>query len=1128
MKKLSSPGKKRFTSIAEDPREFQRKTPPELFLAALRDFSESVRGKLAIPRSGEPEDQLRGPLEALFEAYSRIISREILLTGEPRLKDRVGKPDFAAHDQKQTIGYVEVKAPGKGADPALFKGHDLEQWRRFQSVPNLFYTDGNQWALYRSGEREGHIVRFPGDVRVEGSAAVNSENATALFQLFAVFSSWTPIVPKKPKDLAEFLAPYCRLIREDVEEALEDSRSPLQSLKKEIKSLLFPEATDRQFADAYAQTVIFALLLAKLEGASVLDLSDAYGVLESHHLLLSRSLQFLTDPQARKEIASSLGLTQRIIQEILPETLKSEEGGNDPWLFFYEFFLAKYDPKLRKEWGVYYTPVEVVRCQVSLIDEILSKELGQTMGFVEPGVVTLDPALGTGTYLLGIIDHALKRVEAEEGKGAVKGGARSLAKNLHGFEWMVGPYAVAQLRFSRALLTKGAALPPAGLGIYLTNTLESPHTHPPAPPLFHKPIAEEHKRALKVKDAEHVLVCLGNPPYGRHAAAQEINHAVTGGWVRYGDEKHPPILKDFLEPAKQAGFGVHLKNLYNQYVYFIRWALWKVFEHESAVGPGVVSFITASSYLEGDAFAGLREHMRRLCDRIDIIDLGGEGRGTRKDENVFAIQTPVAIFVAWRKEKKDCAKPAVVRYARLEGTRDEKLEKLAAIKSSVDLEWKKVPSEWQASFIPEMKGNFMSWPLLTDMMPWQYSGLETKRPWPIGSDKDVLMRRWAALLASEKKSELMKESGDRTVGLSQLDFLPPYASLRAISLLPPDTPPHRIIKLSFRSFDRQWILADNRVISRPRFPLWHAHSERQIYLASLLNHPLGMGPALTACGYIPDRHYYRGSFGGKDIIPLYRDSKAQQPNVAPGLLDKLSKEFRKPIAAEDLAGYIYAVLAQPEYTSRFARELGSRDVRVPLTKKAGLFFRAAEFGKSLLWLHTYGERLAGEGRPRGSVLPGKAKCLKAVSDEGDKYPNEFRYDEDPKKLHVGDGIFGPVDPGVFRFKVSGFQVVKSWLGYRMRERSGRKSSPLDDIRPRVWTREFTRELLELLWVLEKTIEGYPKQKKLLGEILEGPLILAEELPPVPPETRVAPRPPRRAPGKQSEFSFGPDAPEEDT
>ncbi len=233
----------------------------------------------------------------------------------------------------------------------------------------------------------------------------------------------------------------------------------------------------------------------------------------------------------------------------------------------------------------------------------------------------------------------------------------------------------------------------------------------------------------------------------------------------------------------------------------------------------------------------------------------------------------------------------------------------------------------------------------------------------------------------------------------------------------------------------------------------------------------------------------------------------------------LTSAFHSSVYAEEFTAYIYAVLAQPEYTSRFARELGSREVRVPLTKTARIFFKAAKFGKSLIWLHTYGERLSGEGRPLGSVPSGKAKCLKAITDTEEDYPNEFRYDEDSKKLHVGDGAFGPVEAEVYDFEVSGFQVVKSWLGYRMKDRSGKKSSPLDNIRPRVWTREFTRELLELLWVLEKTVEGYPKQKKILEEILEGPLFLESDLPPIPSEAREAPSLPRKKAGKQSEFQF---------
>ena len=408
--------------------------------------------------------------------------------------------------------------------------------------------------------------------------------------------------------------------------------------------------------------------------------------------------------------------------------------------------------------------------------------------------------------------------------------------------------------------------------------------------------------------------------------------------------------------------------------------------------------------------------------------------------------------------------------------------------------------------------------MITDIFPWQHSGVEVKRSWPIGPEVDVLKARWAALVNAKEKDVFFKETRDRKVNLTYPSLfagepdLPPLESAKETDFRPP-------VRYGFRTFDRQYLIPDNRIGDYFRPSLWHAHSEKQIYISCLFNHPLGMGPALTACAYIPDRHHYRGSYGGKDIIPLYRDPAAREPNIAPGLLDTLSAEFGKPVAAEDLAGYVYGVLAQPEYTSRFARELGSREIRFPLTRKEGLFFRAAEFGKSLLWLHTYGGRLVSEGRLHGAVPLGKAKCLKAVPDEEDKYPNDFVYNEESKKLQVGEGIFGPVTPEVYNFEVSGFHVVKSWLGYRMRERSGRKSSPLDDIRPRVWTREFTRELLELLWVLEKTVEGYPRQKKLFEEILAGPLLQANELPPVPDEAREAPHVPRRTSGDQGKFSF---------
>jgi hypothetical protein len=1074
----------------------------------LQIFADQLTAKFSARSSGEPEDQLKSPVDQLFAAYGKIISCSIILKGESTLGSRLGRPDFAAHSDDLPVGYIELKAPGKGANPELFKGHDREQWKRFQNVPNLIYTDGNEWALYRSGELVAKRIRLSGDIRTDGKKAVSEENAKDLFQLFADFTAWMPIVPKKPKELAAFLAPFCRLIREEVIDSLKISSSPMHSLKTEIKALLFPDANDDQFADAYAQTVVFALLLGQMEGANVLDLRSTYDTLEHHHSLLSRSLEFLTDKEARKEISASLSMTQRVIHEIPPDVLQATSATKDPWLFFYEDFLASYDPKLRKEAGVYFTPLEVVRCQVRLIDEILQKQLGRNMGFVEAGVSILDPAAGTGTYLLGIIEHALARVAAEEGPGAVKGGARSLTHNLHGFEWMVGPYSVAQLRISQALTKQGITLPSTGPGIYLTNTLESPHTIPPAPPLFHKPIAQEHERALKVKDSEHVLVCLGNPPYGRHEASSKDNTAFTGGWVRYGDDQHKaaPILEEFLKPARDAGYGVHLKNLYNLYVYFIRWSLWKVFEHKTATGPGILSFITASSYIDGDAFVGVREHMRRICDHIDIIDLGGEGRGTRRDENVFAIQTPVAIFVAWRKAKPQPDTPAAVRYTRIEGTREEKLAALDSIGSNSGLKWETVTGDWQAPFRPIATGKFTKWPSMTDLFPWQNNGVKAGRTWVIGPSIANLQEKLTVLIGADKNQqvELFKNSPTGRKFVETANQMPPQQiALPSLDKVH-STKGINVIRYAYRSFDRQYLIADARFLDRPGPSLWQARSVQQIYLSSMFYAPLGNGPAVTACLDIPDLHYFCNR-GAKDIVPLYRDASASQPNILPGLLDMLNKAYGRKITPEDLAGYVYAILAQPEYTRRFAKELASKEVRVPLTKDKKLFAKVAEFGKELIWLHTYGERLHDADHPAGQIPKGKAQCTKAVSDQESKYPNEFQYDENDKILHVGDGEFAPVPLAVWEFEVSGLKVVQSWLGYRMRERSGKKSSPLDDIRPRMWTREFTRELLELLWILENTVAGYPKQKQLIEAVLEGDLFTAAELPAVPDEAREAPK-----------------------
>lgn len=1063
--------------------------------AALKTFAKSVQSKLSALAVGEPEEQLRAPAETLLQAAGTALGKSVLAKGETLLPGRLGKPDYAVLVGGALTGYVELKAVGRGADPNAFTGRNKEQWRRFKSLPNLVYSDGNEWSLYRHGKRVGKIVRLRSDLVSDGDGAVDSGAAEDLAQLLAHFFSWNPIVPTSPRELAEVLAPVCRLLRDQVRDSLEQAGSPLISLATDWRSLLFPEADNAQFADAYAQTVTYALLLARAEGATSADPNTAAQTLGTSHGLLARALQVLTDPAVEDEIGSALALLCRMIEAVRPATLKGQQP--DPWLYFYEDFLAAYDPKLRKNAGVYYTPVEVVRAQVRLADELLRSRLGKPGGFAESDVLTLDPGVGTGTYLLGTITHALEGVARTYGPGAVPGRATTLGETMHGFELLVGPYAVAQLRVSRELEAQGGTLPADGPKVFLTDTLEDPATQPSAPPLFHAPIAREHQRAQQVKEKEPILVCIGNPPYDRHDASSPL-----GGWIRYGDGGVPSPLEDFLGPAREVGHGVHLKNLFNLYVYFWRWAIWKVFEQASGSGPGIVTYISASSYLAGPGFVGMRERLRRECDEVWIIDLGGEGRGSRKDENVFAIQTPVAIAIAVRYGQADRNAQANVRYTRIQGSRREKLDALDNVTSFSDLSWESCPSGWQDPFRPVGVGPYFAWPALADLFPWQHSGAQIKRTWPIGPDPTTLQRRWDGLLNAPDRRVAFKETRDRKVAgqyhspTARLPSGPPLDSLS-----PGDDCPRPVL-YAYRSLDRQYLLADYRLADFPRPSIWASHSDKQLYLTTLMSQPLGRGPAVFAACEVPDLDHFSGR-GAKDVMPLWRNPEGFEANVAPDLLNALSVRLGSHLRPEDLLAYVYGVLCSSAYAERFEVELEEPGPRVPLTLDPDLFAETVEIGEELLFLHTYGERYVTPPRARGIVRSGAARVTVPVSQDPEHYPREFVYDEQARELRVGDGVFASVAPEVWAYGVSGLRVIRSWLGYRMKERTG-KRTPLDHVQPERWTTELTEELLRLVWIIERTVEIGQRQVDLLDRILPSDLLLAADLATSPRSVRAAP------------------------
>ena len=266
-----------------------------------------------------------------------------------------------------------------------------------------------------------------------------------------------------------------------------------------------------------------------------------------------------------------------------------------------------------------------------------------------------------------------------------------------------------------------------------------------------------------------------------------------------------------------------------------------------------------------------------------------------------------------------------------------------------------------------------------------------------------------------------------------------------------------------------------------------------MYLTSLLSGILGAGPASTVSAFVPDLHHFRGSYGGKDVVPLWRDPSATQPNLASGFLAALTKAYGRHPKPEDVFAYTYAVLANPSYVSRFEEELQDPGPRLPVTKVRTLFEHGAALGRELLRWHTYGERF--RTKNDGFVLTGSAREIQPIPHTPAGYPEKHRYDEANRTLHVGDGQVKPVSREIMNFSVSGLQVVKSWLDYRMKKGAGRKSSPLDDIRPERWTDDLTKELLELLWVLEWTLAQYPTLDAWLDEVLASDLFTADEIPP---------------------------------
>jgi hypothetical protein len=308
--------------------------------------------------------------------------------------------------------------------------------------------------------------------------------------------------------------------------------------------------------------------------------------------------------------------------------------------YFYEPFLEAFDPQLRKELGVWYTPDEVVKYMVARVDTVLREELGIADGLADPSVAVLDPCCGTGAYLVEVLRKIDETLQAKGADALTRQDVKRAAMDrVIGFEIMPAPFVVAHLQLGILLAELGVPLRDADerAAVYLTNALTgwgSGETVPPkdkrvGPGQLHSTslfpeFAEERDAADRVKREAQILVVIGNPPYN--------------GFAGVAQDEEATLLQPFKERRRH--WGVKKNKLDDLYVRFFALALRRI---GLLTARGVVSFIANDSWLSGPSYVTVRERLAETFDAIWIEGMHGDrsmseyGPDGRSSQTVFAV-----------------------------------------------------------------------------------------------------------------------------------------------------------------------------------------------------------------------------------------------------------------------------------------------------------------------------------------------------------------------------------------------------------------------------------------------------------------------------------------------------------
>lgn len=987
-----------------------------------------------INKGDSREESFYSTLEKLLKDYGNNIGKKIDVTTIPK-KTEAGNPDFRIWDGKsKIIGYIEAKHPDIKSLDEIEKSEQVQRY--LEAFPNFILTNFLEFRLYRNGSLWDKPISISSyDIsKTKNIVAKNTEDLINLLDLFISFS--TPSINSN-KELAEILAYKAGLMRDFVvfPKVIENKDNYFYWLYDSFKNNLIEDLKEEAFADLFSQTFTYGLFISKYyfetqenkDSTLPFTTTTAYDFIQKSFGLLREIFKVISTQDMPKELRI---ITDDVV-DILNSTntskllnLEEKSGKKDPVFHLYETFLARYDKEKKKKLGIYYTPPEVVSFIIRSVNELLKDKnlFGAPYGLASTNIngnpiTLLDPAVGTGTFLVNAIQLAIDEIKSNISTSSsyindfIK---NHILKDFYAFEILMAPYVVSHLKVLFTLTNEGYKFSDSDtLNIYLTNTLKFHQKQVKGfPGLFEKILVSEQQNAYEVKNKTPILIVVGNPPYS--VSSQNKIEADT----EFG--KFYETYKENVRKEEK-----NIQPLSDDYIKFLAFSHYKI----NKTGEGIVAMITNNSFLDGIIHRDMRKKLLDDFDLIYILNLHGDikrakGDKNIKDENVFDITQGVSINIFVKTDNKKAGKK--IFYSELIGPRNDKYDILKS-KNVNSIDWCELNPEKPYYFFTNK--DFKNEETYSKATPFKEifqinsSGIKTHRDhFVLDNNISDLENRIKNFITSDPNPKYLEDK----FGIKDN---PQWKILEAKRKLVEEGFENELIReYYYHPFDKRFIYYSKFLVDRPR----------EKVLTNFLKENLGIilmrktvkssewKHVLVSDSLVDINFYGFQSY----IFPLYvynTDNKKVQnetllkeeinrtSNIKKEVINELLARYKQPIGPEDIFNYIYAVLYSNIYRGKYNEFLKIDFPKIPFTSDFNLFSMLSSLGSKLIDIHIL----------KSDVIN---KTNSKFEGDGDGYIKYVKYDKENKRIYINETqYFTNIEPEIYNYYIGSYQVLNKWL-----------------------------------------------------------------------------------------------------